>query len=60
MTGKQKVKLNQLIQALVKAEVDSSWAGSQDPDDRERIRDKADNARQRLRTFIESLTVTSE
>ena len=54
MNIKNITKLKRLISRHVKAEVELSWIGSSDPEDREAIRHAADLAKEKLNEFIES------
>lgn len=52
MTNKERSKLQALIRKHVKTQVALSWAGSQEPEDRELIEANAKEAKQSLYNWI--------
>ena len=58
LNPKQAEKLKKLISNYAESAIADSWAGSADPEDYESIIESCTEAKEKLDTFIESITNT--
>jgi hypothetical protein len=56
MTTQEVMRLRKLIRRVVRAEIEVSWAGAQDPADRRAIYDEAKIAKKELEQYLRAKT----